>query len=97
MKLSGHKTRSVFNRYNIVNEADLFAATTKILDYHKQMQGQIESRKPSPVPGEVKKRSSAEVCNSGGTFSGAQSFKDQKKSDGSGAAGGNRTHIPVAQ
>ncbi len=36
MMLTGHETRAVFDRYNIVNEADLSSAVAKLAAFHAQ-------------------------------------------------------------
>ena len=45
MTMSGHKTRSVFNRYNITNEADKERAAQMLNEYYKKEEAKIRRKK----------------------------------------------------
>lgn len=53
MKISGHKTRSVFDRYNIVNEDDLKRASQKVSRMHKETTEVIEKAQAGTILGTV--------------------------------------------
>ena len=43
MSISGHKTRNVFDRYNIVSNQDLKEAAKKKQAYHEKINAALES------------------------------------------------------
>ena len=48
MAITGHKTRSVFDRYHIVNEQDLERASKIVADMHTQKETQLQNSYSAP-------------------------------------------------
>ena len=63
MKLTGHKTESIYRRYAIVNEGDLAQGVAKLASLHEEPA--LGGPRDRPSPGEVGKLSASPVDNSG--------------------------------
>jgi len=81
MRISGHKTRAVFDRYNIVSDQDLKEAITKKQAYHarQNVTEAVETTRGELVPFNQHRMSSQKNFNFGGYSLGTVTIKSNKK------------------
>jgi len=56
MQMTGHKTRSVFERYNIVSEGDLELAARRLQAYYAEASKLVDNAATAPKVVPLKKR-----------------------------------------